>query len=167
MLRYIENEETAVAIKKSNPIAPIVLATLAPDTLEVAETKIPFQVYNRAIVVDGRINNAIDIPFELDSGASDVSIPLYVFQKLRQSGSIAKSDLRGEKNYIMADGHIGKSQTFILHFLRIGDVTVRDVEASVGGPIPLLGQSFLMKFKSWSIDNTQSIVVLIRQPVDR
>jgi predicted aspartyl protease len=83
-----------------------------------------------------------------------------VFQSLRQSGSIAKSDLTGEKTYLMADGHMGKSQTFIIRSLRVGDVTVRNVEAGVGGPIPLLGQSFLMKFKSWSIDNEKNVIVL-------
>ena len=50
--------------------------------------EIPFQVEGRAMLTYGRINDAIDLKFEVDSGASDVLIPLADFQRLRQSGSI-------------------------------------------------------------------------------
>jgi hypothetical protein len=124
--------------------------------------KVPFQM-GRLIKVSGLINNSISLDFALDSGAVDVSIPLDAYRSLRKLGSIAQSDLRGEKTYVMADGHMSHSQTFVIRSLTIGDATVYNVEAGIGGPLPLLGQSFLLHFKSWSIDYQQSTLVLRRE----
>jgi hypothetical protein len=51
--------------------------------------------------------------------------------------------------------------------LTVGDKTLQNVTASlapVNGPL-LLGQSFLSRFKSWSIDNQRQVLYLSLGPV--
>lgn len=55
-----------------------------------------------------------------------------------------------------------------LHSLRVGGIEIHDVIASVApqaGSL-LLGQSFLSRFASWSIDNGKHVLVLSQSPVD-
>ena len=48
-----------------------------------------------------------------------------------------------------------------LHSLAIGGVTLTDVPAALSEDETfLLGQSFLSKFKSWSIDNRRHVLTL-------
>jgi predicted aspartyl protease len=52
--------------------------------------------------------------------------------------------------------------TFFIRSLKVGNTVVQNVRASVAsskGPL-LLGQSFLERFKSWSIDNTKHVLLL-------
>ena len=81
---------------------------------------------------------------------------------LIRTKTITDSDFRGEQVYVLADGSKVKSRIFILRSLRVGNQTVQNVEASVAdikGSL-LLGQSFLRRFKTWSIDNTTNELVL-------
>lgn len=69
--------------------------------------------------------------------------------------TITKSDFSGEKKYVLADGSIVPSMTFRLRSLKVGDHLLKNVEASIA-PVQgslLLGQSFLRRFQSWSVDN--------------
>ena len=103
------------------------------------------------------INDVIPLHFVVDSGASDVTIPADVVGTLIRMGKITDKDFVGEQKYRLADGSIMTSKTFIIRSLKVGDVTVTNVLGSVAdvkGSL-LLGQSFLKKFKTWSIDNTK------------
>jgi clan AA aspartic protease (TIGR02281 family) len=108
------------------------------------------------------INGAITLEFALDSGAADVCIPLDVFSTLKRAGTVRDSDILGQKTYFLADGSKSQSVTFKIRSLKVGDKRVENVTGSVtpsGGTL-LLGQSFLGRFKSWSIDNAQHKLVL-------
>ena len=109
-----------------------------------------------------KINDEITLRFVLDSGASDVAIPLDVFLTLRRTGTIKDSDLRAEQTYVLADGSTTKERTFVIRSLVVGGLKISNVSGSVtnpNGPL-LLGQSFLKRFKSWSVDNvTQEIII--------
>jgi len=108
------------------------------------------------------VNDSLALNFVVDSGASDVTIPEDVAKTLMQNGTLTGADFRALRIYIMADGTRMPSQMFMLRSLKVGDREVRDVTASItkpGGPL-LLGQSFLRKFKSWSIDNRRKVLVL-------
>ncbi|MFT6334765.1 MAG: putative aspartyl protease [Halioglobus sp.] len=110
------------------------------------------------------INESLKIDFIYDSGASDILIPLDVFKTLVRMDKIKSSDLRSVKNYIIADGTTIESQTFIIRSLKLGDIEVNDVLASVG-PIEselLLGQSFQKRFKEVRIDNRTSTLIVIK-----
>jgi predicted aspartyl protease len=108
------------------------------------------------------INGAITLEFGLDSGAADVCIPLDVFSTLKRTGTVRDSDILGQKTYFLADGSKSQSVTFKIRSLKVGNYRVENVTGSVtpsGGTL-LLGQSFLGRFKTWSIDNAQHKLVL-------
>ena len=54
------------------------------------------------------------------------------------------------------------SKTFQIHSLTIGHTTVENVVGSVAPPEAdlLLGQGFLRRFKSWTIDNNNHQLIL-------
>jgi hypothetical protein len=112
------------------------------------------------------INDKITLNFTIDSGASDVSIPADVFSTLTRTGTISKWDLLGTQVYELADGSQRSSQRFRIRSLRIGNLELREVTASVApsaGSL-LLGQSFLERFKYWSIDNQRNLMLINESP---
>ncbi|MGA8482102.1 MAG: retropepsin-like aspartic protease [Chthoniobacterales bacterium] len=113
-------------------------------------------------VVGVRINGAITLDFIVDSGASDVMIPADVAMTLARTGTISSSDFIGDREYRLGDGSTLKSERFILRELMIGDRAVLNIVASIGSVKgePLLGQSFLSRFASWSVDNNRHALVL-------
>jgi clan AA aspartic protease (TIGR02281 family) len=127
---------------------------------DLAAPKIPSVALKRdggIFVVPVEINGAITLDFGVDSGAADVSVPADVFSTLTRTGTIKNSDIIGQQKYVLADGSTSPSLTFTIRSLKVGNNVVQNVRASVAparGPL-LLGQSFLERFKSWSIDNTK------------
>ena len=108
------------------------------------------------------INKTITLNFMIDSGASDVSIPADVVLTLVRSGTLQRSDFIGTKTYRLADGSTVPSTTFRIRSLTMNNVVIENVTGSVSSvdaPL-LLGQSFLSRFKSWSIDNSKQALVL-------
>jgi clan AA aspartic protease (TIGR02281 family) len=134
-----------------------------PSAVGNRRTKIiPLEQSNGVYTLPVRINDAISIPFVLDSGAAEVAIPADVFSTLRRAGLVTDNDFRGSGTYVLADGSQQTSQRFLLHKLSVGDSVVEDVIAnvvSIRGDA-LLGQSFLSKLSGWSIDNNQHALVL-------
>jgi clan AA aspartic protease (TIGR02281 family) len=113
-------------------------------------------------VVPVTINDAITLDFTVDSGASDVTIPIDVVKTLIRTGTIRDTDVIGKKTYVLADGSKVKSLTFRIRSLKVGDRVAQNVVGSVApasGTL-LLGQSFLGRFRSWSIDNSRQALVL-------
>jgi len=123
---------------------------------------IPIEIEGGTFIVPVTINAKITLKFTIDSGASDVVVPADVVSTLIRTGSIAKADFLGEEQYQLADGSIVPSPVFLIRSLRVGDKVVSDVKASVAparGSL-LLGQSFLNRFNSWSVDNRQRLLFL-------
>jgi clan AA aspartic protease (TIGR02281 family) len=113
-------------------------------------------------VVPVEINGAITLDFGVDSGASIVTVPADVFSTLTRTGTIKNSDIIGQQTNVMADGRTSQSLTFMIRSLKVANKVVGNVKASVTparGDL-LLGQSFLERFKSWSIDNTKHQLLL-------
>jgi gag-polyprotein putative aspartyl protease len=109
-----------------------------------------------------RINQAVSVPFVLDSGAAEVAIPADVFMTLMRSHTVSENDFIGEGIFVTADGSKHKSKRFVLREVPVGARIVKDVIANVV-PIegdPLLGQSFLSRLPSWSIDNNSHVLNL-------
>jgi clan AA aspartic protease (TIGR02281 family) len=122
----------------------------------------PLKKEGGTFVVPVQINGAITLDFTVDSGAADVSVPADVFSTLARTGTIRDSDIIGEETYVLADGSKSQSVTFTIRSLKVGDRIVENVRGSVApsrGSL-LLGQSFLERFKSWSIDNTKHVLLL-------
>ena len=113
-------------------------------------------------VVPVLINGVITLDFLIDSGASDVTIPEDVVVTLIRAKTIRKADFKGQKTYVLADGTEVESHTFNIRSLQVGDRILTNVMGSVTsnkGSL-LLGQSFLRRFGSWSIDNRNHELVL-------
>jgi len=111
-----------------------------------------------------QINGMLTLNFVVDSGASDVSIPADVFGTLMRTGTVTKDDMIGKAKYTLADGSVKEATTFRIRSLKVGQVSLENVQASVAeaaGPL-LLGMSFLGRFPSFSIDTVQHQLVLNR-----
>ena len=107
------------------------------------------------------LNNSITLKFTIDSGASDVSVPEDVVSTLIRTGSMSKADFLASQAYQLADGSTQTERRFRIRSLRIGTLELNDVVASVApmaGPL-LLGQSFLTKLSSWTIDNKRGVLI--------
>jgi clan AA aspartic protease (TIGR02281 family) len=114
------------------------------------------------LVLPVQVNNAITLNFTIDSGASDVVIPLDVFSTLSRAGTITSKDMLDSQTYELADGSQQKARRFRIRTLKMGNLELHDVVGSVaptGGTL-LLGQSFLSRLSSWSIDNQHNLLVV-------
>ena len=122
-----------------------------------------------ALVSDGgtfkvpvTINGQLTLKFVVDSGAADVSIPADVVGTLVRTETITDADFLGKQTYQMADGSTVPSMRFVIRSLKVGDKTLENVTGSIA-PVAgslLLGQSFLSRFKSWSMDNQRQALML-------
>lgn len=123
---------------------------------------IPMKRHGGTFVVPVVVNGTLTLDFVVDSGASDVSVSEDVVATLVRAGTIVQSDFLETKIYVLADGSQVPSQTFRIRSLKVGDRLVENVTgrvASAKSPL-LLGQSFLARFKSWSVDNNKHVLVL-------
>jgi clan AA aspartic protease (TIGR02281 family) len=126
----------------------------------------PLKREGGAFLVPVLINKAISLDFVVDSGAGDVTIPQDVFRTLIRTGTIQESDLTGTRTYRLANGTTEALPTFKIRSLTLAGTAIEDVSGSVTaveGSL-LLGQSFLRRFKSWSIDNVKEALIL--EPFD-
>jgi len=142
-------------------LAAATLLALAGGHFAQAEV-VQLQLEGGTYVVPVLLNHKIIRSFTIDSGSADVSIPEEVFTLLIRSGTVAQQDLLDTRRYRLADGSEQTSQRFLIRSLRVGSVELRDVVASVvpeGGEL-LLGQSFLSRLSSWSIDNDRHTLAL-------
>lgn len=128
------------------------------------ETRIPLVRMSGGLIAPVVINNTLKLNFIVDSGASDVSIPADVFSNLVRANTVTQGDITGTRSYKNADGEVFQSKTFVIRSLKIGNIEASRVQAKVSSSNapPLLGQSFLKRFKSWSIDNSTQELILQR-----
>ncbi len=143
------------------------LRKIAPATFSVASPIaqpdiIPFVQANGVDYVAVAVNGLAPIPFILDSGASDITLPADVFRTLVRMGAITDSDINGPRTYTLANGSTVTSYSFYIRSLKVGSFTIFNVEASItnASATPLLGQSVLARFGSWSIDNAHHALIL-------
>lgn len=124
--------------------------------------KFKLKYENGVYKINLNINNSVNLDFILDSGASVVLIPEDVFSVLVRNGTILKTDILGYKTFTIADGTSSKKPIFKIKSLTIGNITVADIEATIGelNSDLLLGQSFIQKFKSIKIDNMTNQLVI-------
>jgi clan AA aspartic protease (TIGR02281 family) len=111
---------------------------------------------NGVFTVPVLLNGAVAINMMVDSGAADVLVSEEVFHRLEATGAVRS----GEKQYQIADGRTVRVPTFIIKSLKVGDIVLEDVPASFGHGSLLLGQSFLSRLSSWSIDNKAGVLVI-------
>jgi predicted aspartyl protease len=134
----------------------------SPQPSGLRSTGVALQVEGGTFVVPVRINGAITLNFTIDSGSAHVSIPADVVLTLMRTGAIRHEDFRGSTTYTLADGSTMPSPNFNIRSLTVGGKVLENVTGSVA-PVRgglLLGQSFLSRFKAWSIDNRRQMLIL-------
>jgi len=149
------------ALCKIAGIAAATLVALGSSPFARAEV-VQLHLEGGTYVVPVLLNHKVIRSFTIDSGSADVSIPEEVFTLLIREGTVAQQDMLDTRRYRLADGSEQTSRRFLVRSLRVGNVELRDVVASVvpeGGEL-LLGQSFLSRLSSWSIDNDRHTLAL-------
>ena len=142
--------------------APVALPAWLTSSSSQGVSYVPLEEQGGTFLVPVTLNEQLTLKFVLDSGASDVSLPADVVLTLIRTGSLSTDDFLGNETYRLADGSTTPSQTFNIRELRVGDRTLHNVRARIA-PVEgslLLGQSFLSRFESWSIDNRRRALVL-------
>ena len=135
-------------------------AALADD--RGAAQVVSLEPHDGAFVVPVVLNDVMTVKFIVDSGAADVSITDDMVSALMKSGTMTGADLLGSKTYMLADGTMLQGKIYRMARVRIGgmvmqDVTVRTAPANSS---LLLGQSFLRRLKSWSMDNARQVMII-------
>jgi len=107
------------------------------------------------MLVNVRLNNSVTAPFLIDTGASDVTVPMAVARKLGLDLENART-----QRYNTANGVI-ESPVLMLRSVSLGTATVENVPASVSSSmsVGLLGLSFFNHF-TVSVDAANGIVTL-------
>jgi predicted aspartyl protease len=82
--------------------------------------------------------------------------------ELRAKGTLTDADYQGEVTSVIADGSCHKEPLYLLRSVTIPGIVVSNVSCAVGpaGSLPLLGQSFLRRFRVFEIDNVRHVLVL-------
>jgi len=153
-------------VEVGGPDATVARAHNSPVTVPpisgIGESAVPMVSDGGTFKVPVTINGQLTLKFVVDSGAADVSIPADVVLTLLRTGTITDADFLGEQTYQLADGSTVPSRQFVIRSLKVGDRTLGSVTGSIA-PVEgslLLGQSFLRRFKSWSIDNQREALIL-------
>lgn len=140
----------------------------SPQTLESSTTEeVPLKQEGGTFVIPVQINGTITLDFVVDSGATDVQIPIDVFSTLLRANAISNNDIIGKRKFTLADGSTKDVPVFMLQNLKVGHYVVHNVTASVA-PVAgslLLGQSFLSKFAEWALDNDRHVLKLVARSV--
>lgn len=146
-------------------IGRTMIRVLAPFLLAAGlglAAEVPLVAQGGVYMVPVRINDALTVNFVVDSGASEVQIPADVAQTLLRQGALQERDFIQDRIYRMADGSQIRSERILVKRLQIGDRIVEGVTASIGNvhSPPLIGQSLLYRFPSWSLDNRRHVLIL-------
>ena len=137
-------------------------AALIGDPVSQARAVVPVEARDGAYVIPVLINGVLTADFIIDSGAADVSIPAEIASALQRLGTMSGGDLLGSKIYVLADGSRVSSEIYRIASLKVGELVMHNVTVRVAAKNShfLLGQSFLSRLKSWSMDNNRQMLVI-------
>ena len=132
------------------------------DERPVRQHMVSLEPHDGAFVVPAVLNDLMTVKFIVDSGSADVSIPEDLASTLIKSGTMTNADLLGSKTYMLADGSLVPSKIYRLASVRIGGMVVQNVTVRISAAKSslLLGQSFLSRLKSWSMDNSRQVMII-------
>jgi len=122
--------------------------------------EVPFTISGTAYKVKCHING-LPLHFIFDTGASDVSLSNVEASFMLKNGYINPRDVIGRQNYLTASGEIVEGTVVNLHEVSLGNLSLKDVRASVQynqkAPL-LLGQSVLKRLGKIEIDNSRRVL---------
>jgi hypothetical protein len=134
----------------------------APPSAPGTPTNVHLVPGNGLLKAPALIDGKIPLLFAVDSGCSGIAIPEGVAELMFDEGLLKKRDVMGIARATMANGSTAPVIVIHVAALQVGGVVLKNVVVGVtpGPGELLLGQSFLNRFKSWSIDNSRQALVL-------
>lgn len=106
--------------------------------------------------------NGVWMEFIFDTGASDITISATEALFLYKQGKLSDDDIKGTRQYVIADGTIAEGTVIILRKVKIGSRVLENVEASIVNSLEaplLIGQSALSRFGKITIDYDRQEIV--------
>ncbi len=124
--------------------------------------KISYWEEGRMKYVKATINEILPFDFLLDTGADHVLVTSDIFMTFYKGGVITDADIYDLNYYQIADGSSVVGLKFKIRHLKIGDLIVEDVDASVidGANTNLLGQSVFDRFGTVTFDNINNVLII-------
>ena len=107
--------------------------------------------------------NGLPLQMIFDTGASDVTISSVEANFMLKNRYLSDKDIKGRRYYQVASGELSEGAVIKLREIMIGDVKLKDVEASVvnNQRAPLLfGQSAMERFGTITIDNVNNKLII-------
>jgi hypothetical protein len=111
-------------LPRENAVTNLPQLSAAP--IMTGHSEISLRMAGGTYLVPVTINKSLVMDFIIDSGAADVSIPIYVVVTLIRSGTLKDSDFMGTRTYKMANGVTVPSETFRIRSMKVGDKEIRD-----------------------------------------
>ncbi len=132
----------------------------APPMRDDIEVEIPF-TKTRGVTEVQCIVNGLPLHFVFDTGASDVTMSMVEATFMLKNKYLSPLDVVGKQNYLTADGNVSEGTVINLKSVKIGDLELTNVRASVvksqNAPL-LLGQSVLGRLGKIEIDNEKRVI---------
>jgi len=100
----------------------------------------------------------------IDSGASDLIVSDEFIKMLKQKKMITELNFMGEGYASLANNSRIQCKRYKIDNVKIGQFTIDNVilSSSTGVKEFLVGKSLLNKFSSWTIDNKNNLLILVR-----
>lgn len=138
-------------------------AVVAPQAVETLVSEVPIKKTPGGTYEVPCSINGLPLKFIFDTGASDVTISSVEANFMLKNDYLSTKDFRGSRKYLTADGNIAEGSVICIREVQVGDVTLKNIEASVvkNQKVPLLlGQSVLERFGSFTLDNDNSKLII-------
>ena len=158
---FLKHKEDMSLVPFKEAVTGIKVAR-TPPSREGGAKEVALEHYGGTFRIPVLINDVMLQHFVVDSGASHVTIPEDVAMSLLRAGTIDESDIGSEGTCVLADGSEARCDEIRIRKLKVGNHVVQNVDGRIVGVQGdlLLGQSFLRRFKSWSIDNNRQVLIL-------
>lgn len=110
--------------------------------------------------------NDLPLHFVFDTGASEVTISTIEASFMLKNGYLSEKDIAGKQKYMTADGYISEGTNIILRKIKLGNLELDNVKASVAmtqkAPL-LLGQTVLQRLGKIEIDNSSNVLKVVQR----
>jgi clan AA aspartic protease (TIGR02281 family) len=118
--------------------------------------QIPIERMGTALLVHARVNDELSLPFLVDTGASDVSLPRWAAERL----GLDPAGNGRTREYVTANGPVEET-ALMLRSVELGGARVENVPAAIASSmdVGLLGLSFFNHF-SIHVDSARGVLLL-------
>lgn len=112
--------------------------------------------------VECTMNDRVTVPFYIDSGCSESTVPIHIYVTLFKAGTINEGDVLPNRTFTLADGSTVEKHRFLLRKIKIGDKIFYNIPISitenVNAPL-LLGQDVLSRFGMILLDYENNLLI--------